>query len=44
MGFVNEMFGILLATVIGFVFGLIVCSTDDRYGQGEGLTLEMTSR
>lgn len=44
MGFVNEMFGILLATSIGFVFGLIVCTIDSRYGEGEGLSTEVISR
>lgn len=44
MGVINEMIGIFLATSVGFIFGIIVCSLDDRYGVGEGLTNEILSR
>lgn len=44
LGVTNELIGIFLATFVGFVFGLIICSIDDRYGIGEGLTNEMLSR
>ncbi|XP_030380462.1 uncharacterized protein LOC115628479 isoform X2 [Scaptodrosophila lebanonensis] len=44
LGMQNELIGILLATVVGFLFGLVVCTTDKKYGIGEGLTAEMLSR
>ncbi|KAH8403158.1 hypothetical protein KR222_006209, partial [Zaprionus bogoriensis] len=44
LGMRNEIIGILLATFVGFLFGLIVCTTDKKYGVGEGLTAEMLSR
>lgn len=44
MGVVNELIGIFMATLVGFIFGIIVCSLDDRYGVGEGLTNEILSR
>ncbi|GAB0094815.1 uncharacterized protein DMENIID0001_101410 [Sergentomyia squamirostris] len=44
LGIINELIGILITTLVGFVFGLIICSVDDRYGVGEGLTHEMVSR
>ncbi|XP_055593760.1 uncharacterized protein LOC129744963 [Uranotaenia lowii] len=44
MGLKNEMIGISLTTSVGFIFGLIVCSLDERYGVGEGITNEMLSR
>lgn len=44
LGIVNELLGIFMATLVGFVFGLIICSIDSRYGVGEGLTQEMLSR
>jgi len=40
----NELIGILTATLVGFLFGLVVCTTDHKYGIGEGLTEEMLSR
>lgn len=43
-GMCNEIIGILLATFVGFLFGLVVCTTDKKYGIGEGLTEEMLSR
>lgn len=43
-GIVNELIGILLTTVVGFVFGLIVFNVDDSFSRGEGLTTEMLSR
>ncbi|XP_058446934.1 uncharacterized protein LOC131427604 [Malaya genurostris] len=44
MGVKNEMIGISLTISVGFIFGLIVCSLDERYGVGEGITNEMLSR
>ncbi|XP_039952894.1 uncharacterized protein LOC126753564 isoform X3 [Bactrocera neohumeralis] len=44
LGLRNELIGILIATIIGFIFGLVICSIDERYGNGEGLTAEMLSR
>lgn len=44
LGVMNECIGLLIATLTGFVFGVIVCTFDEKYGIGEGLTLEMLSR
>ncbi|XP_034097888.1 uncharacterized protein LOC117563603 isoform X1 [Drosophila albomicans] len=44
LGMRNEIIGILMATLVGFLFGLVVCTTDKKYGIGEGLTTEMLSR
>ncbi|EDV59021.1 uncharacterized protein LOC6541307 [Drosophila erecta] len=44
LGMLNELIGILSATLVGFLFGLVVCTTDRKYGIGEGLTEEMLSR
>lgn len=45
LGLKNELFGILLAIFMGFIFGLVVCTVyGERYGIGEGLTSEMLSR
>ncbi|XP_053961316.1 uncharacterized protein LOC128865215 [Anastrepha ludens] len=44
LGLRNELIGVLIATVVGFIFGLIICTLDERYGNGEGLTAEMLSR
>uniref|UniRef100_A0A336LZL7 CSON006277 protein n=1 Tax=Culicoides sonorensis TaxID=179676 RepID=A0A336LZL7_CULSO len=44
MGVINEFIGIFMATLVGFIFGIIICSLDDRYGVGEGLTNEILSR
>ncbi|ALC40047.1 CG7384, partial [Drosophila busckii] len=44
LGMRNELIGILMATLVGFLFGLVVCTTDKKYGIGEGLTEEMLSR
>ncbi|XP_011185755.2 uncharacterized protein LOC105214185 [Zeugodacus cucurbitae] len=44
LGLRNELIGILIATIVGFIFGLVICSIDERYGNGEGLTAEMLSR
>lgn len=41
---INEFIGIFIATSVGFLFGIIICSLDDKYGVGEGLTNEMLSR
>ncbi|KAL5279219.1 hypothetical protein ACFFRR_003687 [Megaselia abdita] len=44
LGVMNECIGLLIATFTGFFFGVIVCSIDEKYGIGEGLTEEMLSR
>lgn len=44
LGVMNECIGLLIATLTGFLFGVIVCSFDEKYGIGEGLTEEMLSR
>lgn len=44
LGLMNELFGILMAVLVGFVFGIVVGTTNDRYSTGEGLTTEMISR
>ncbi|XP_017075335.2 uncharacterized protein LOC108110703 [Drosophila eugracilis] len=44
LGMLNELIGILTATLVGFLFGLVICTTDKKYGIGEGLTEEMLSR
>lgn len=41
---INELIGLFVATSVGFFFGLIVCSLDEKYGVGEGLTNEILSR
>lgn len=43
-GVINELIGIFLATLVGYVFGLIVGSVDERYGLGNGLGEEILSR
>lgn len=45
-GLINEVIGILMATVIGFIFGLIACSIDSEYAYGSkaALTSEMVRR
>ncbi|XP_036328116.1 uncharacterized protein LOC118740618 [Rhagoletis pomonella] len=44
LGLRNELIGILITTIVGFIFGIVICSIDERYGNGEGLTAEMLSR
>lgn len=44
LGLKNELLGILMAVFVGFLFGMVVCTTDDRYSIGEGLTDEMIAR
>lgn len=44
IGMINELIGIFVTTLVGFIFGLIICLLDDHYGVGEGLTNEMMSR
>lgn len=44
LGVKNELFGILTAIGVGFLFGLIVCSLDDSYSISKGMTSEMMSR
>ncbi|KAG4073563.1 hypothetical protein HA402_000787 [Bradysia odoriphaga] len=43
-GVINGLVGLFLATLVGFVFGLIVGSVDERYGVGDGLGQEILSR
>lgn len=45
-GLINEVIGILMATLIGFVFGLVVCTIDKKYAYGTevALTSEMIRR
>lgn len=44
-GLANELFGILLATTIGFIFGLVIGSVEERFISGDtGVTQEMISR
>lgn len=45
-GLLNEVIGILMATLVGFIFGLIVCSIDSKYAYGTevALTSEMIRR
>ncbi len=43
-GVINGMIGMFLATLVGFLFGLIVGSIDERYGVGDGLGEEILSR
>ncbi|XP_049279883.1 uncharacterized protein LOC125762130 [Anopheles funestus] len=44
IGLKNEIIGIMLTVTVGFIFGLIVCSIDERYSVGEGITHEMLAR
>uniref|UniRef100_A0A1I8P3K7 DUF389 domain-containing protein n=1 Tax=Stomoxys calcitrans TaxID=35570 RepID=A0A1I8P3K7_STOCA len=44
LGLTNELFGICSAVLVGFVFGIVVATTDERYSVGEGLTNEILSR
>ncbi|CAH0398830.1 unnamed protein product [Chilo suppressalis] len=44
MGVMHEMLGLFLSLVIGFIFGLIICAVDERYGVGDWPTYEMVSR
>ncbi|KAI8118668.1 hypothetical protein FF38_07083 [Lucilia cuprina] len=44
LGLRNELYGILMAVLVGFLFGMVVCTTDDRYSIGDGLTDEMIAR
>ncbi|XP_037052297.1 uncharacterized protein LOC119085886 [Bradysia coprophila] len=43
-GVINGLVGLFLATLVGFLFGLIVGSVDERYGVGDGLGQEILSR
>lgn len=46
LGLVNELIGLLLATLVGLVFGLIYCTLDSSFAFGsfEGITTEMKER
>lgn len=44
LGIVNELIGICCATSVGFLFGIIQCCIDEKYGLGTGVTPEMLSR
>lgn len=47
-GMKNEIIGILLATTVGFLFGMIICFVDKKYEYGSdseaALTSEMIGR
>lgn len=44
-GLANELFAIIVATSIGFIFGLIIGSIEERYITGDtGVTQEMITR
>lgn len=43
-GIVNELIGIAITTLVGFLFGLVMFNVDDSFSRGEGLTNEMLSR
>lgn len=44
LGLKNEAIALCLTIMVGFIFGMIVCNLDERYGVGEGITGEMLSR
>lgn len=44
IGMRNEMLGLLLILLEGFVFGIILGLSTDHWGSGNWPTLEMTSR
>lgn len=44
IGVQNELFGLGLATFVGFVYGTIICLITDKYGNQDWPTYEMTSR
>lgn len=44
-GVVNELYGIAIVTLVGFIGGFIFCLVDSRFGDdGNGMTNEMVSR
>lgn len=44
-GVVNELYGIAVVTLVGFIGGFIFCLVDPRFGDdGSGMTNEMVSR
>lgn len=44
MGVFNEVLGLGIATIIGFIYGTIISISTDKYGEMEWPTVEMTSR
>ncbi|GJQ77228.1 hypothetical protein Trydic_g14897 [Trypoxylus dichotomus] len=44
MGVLNELLGLGIATVIGFICGTMICVSTDKYGEIEWPTTEMISR
>lgn len=44
IGVRNELLGLFLTVLVGFVIGLIIGSVDDYYGTGQWPTPEMISR
>lgn len=44
LGIRNETIAIGLVLLSGFFFGLIISSTDEKWGLGEGVTAEMLAR
>lgn len=43
-GLLNEILGIFLCILVGFVFGIIICGIDYGFGEKNELTPEMVSR
>lgn len=43
-GLANEIIGIFMCILVGFVFGLITCGLDYSFETNKGLTPEMISR
>lgn len=44
IGVINELIGISCATSVGFIFGIIQCCIEEKFGLGTGVTPEMLSR
>ncbi|KAK9711140.1 protein of unknown function (DUF389), partial [Popillia japonica] len=44
MGVFNELLGLGISTIIGFICGMIICVSTDKYGQTDWPTVEMISR
>lgn len=43
-GVMNELVGLGIATAVGFGYGVIICSSTDKYGINEWPSPEMLSR
>jgi uncharacterized membrane protein YeaQ/YmgE (transglycosylase-associated protein family) len=44
MGVLNELIGLLVCLVVGFIFGLVAGLVNDDWGNGGWPTVEMISR